>query len=163
MALDFALKGAALGFAVAAPVGPIGLLCIRHSITAGRVVGLATGMGAAIADTLYGCVAGFGLTAISRFLVEQKTWMGLVGGLFLCYLGLRTFLTKAAAEPAASGKTSVASAFLSTFLLTLTNPMTILSFMAVFAGMGLGASSDYFPRRRSWRESSSARASGGSS
>jgi len=85
MTLSFLLKGSAIGFSIAAPVGPIGLLCIRRSLVGGRQVGLATGLGAATADAGYGCVAGFGLTAVSSFLVEQKFWLGLLGGLFLCF------------------------------------------------------------------------------
>ena len=86
----------AIGFSIAAPVGPIGVLCIRRSLADGWRVGLATGLGAATADAAYGCVAAFGLTAISSFLVNQKVWLGLIGGIFLCYLGIRTFLSKPA-------------------------------------------------------------------
>src|SRR6185295_16230586 len=90
--LTFFLKGCAIGFSIAAPVGPIGVLCIRRSLAEGRLIGLATGMGAATADAMYGAVAAFGLTAISSVLVNQKIWLGLFGGVFLCYLGVRTFL-----------------------------------------------------------------------
>jgi threonine/homoserine/homoserine lactone efflux protein len=143
MALPFMLKGLAIGFSIAAPVGPVGLLCIRRSLAEGRQVGLATGLGAATADAGYGCVAGFGLTAVSSFLVGQKLWLGLIGGLFLCYLGVRTFRSCPATAPAPVRGTGLLSAYFSTFLLTLTNPMTILSFAAVFTGFGLGTSSDY--------------------
>jgi len=143
MPLSFLAKGVIIGFSIAAPVGPIGVLCIRRSLADGRKMGLATGLGAATADALYGCVAGFGLTAISSFLVGQKVWLGLLGGLFLCYLGVRTFVTKPAEKPAEAGGSGLLSAYLSTFFLTVTNPMTILSFVAVFAGFGLGASTDY--------------------
>ncbi len=142
MGPPFTLKGLAIGFSIAAPVGPIGLLCIRRSLTDGRRVGLAIGLGAATADAAYGCVAGFGLTAVSGFLVGQRFWLGLLGGLFLCYLGTRTFFTKAAQNEATLGANQVLPAYFSTLLLTLTNPMTIVSFLAVFAGLGLGASSD---------------------
>jgi len=141
--LSFLLKGMIIGFSIAAPVGPIGVLCIRRSLAEGQRMGLLTGLGAASADAAYGCIAGFGLTAISRLLLAQQIWLGLVGGLFLCYLGVRTFLsnpTHRAAEVRASG---LFSAYITTVLLTLTNPMTILSFMAVFAGLGLGKSPDY--------------------
>ena len=143
MKLSFLLKGTAIGFSIAAPVGPIGLLCIRRSLAGGRRVGLATGLGAATADAGYGCVAGFGLTAVSSFLIGHKFWLGLLGGLFLCGLGARTFLSKPAQEVAPVGGNGCLSAYLSTVLLTLTNPMTILSFAAVFAGFGLGRSPDY--------------------
>ena len=143
MALPFIIKGLAIGFSIAAPVGPIGLLCIRRSLAEGRRIGLATGLGAATADAGFGAVAGFGLTAVSSFLVGQRLWLGLLGGLFLCYLGARTFLSTPATQAAQVGSKGLLSAYLSTFLLTLTNPMTILSFAAVFTGFGLGASRDY--------------------
>ena len=140
----FFLKGLAIGFSIAAPVGPIGLLCIRRSIADGLFIGLATGLGAATADAAYGCVAGFGLTAVSSFLVGQKFWLGLIGGLFLCWLGVRSFLTRPAEQGAAPIVSSAAGpAYFITLGLTLTNPMTILSFAAVFAGFGLGAATDY--------------------
>jgi threonine/homoserine/homoserine lactone efflux protein len=143
MTTSFMLRGLAIGFSIAAPVGPIGLLCIRRSLAEGQRAGLATGLGAATADALYGCVAGFGLTAVSSFLVGQRFWLGLLGGGFLCYLGVRTFRSPPAEHAAAVGSKGLLSAYLSTFVLTLTNPMTILSFAAVFAGSGLGTSTDY--------------------
>src|ERR1700730_11776249 len=94
MAFHFFIKGLILGFAIAAPVGPIGVLCIRRSLADGQRSGLATGLGAATADAIYGCIAAFGLTAVSGFLVKQRFWLGLLGGLFLCYLGARTFFIK---------------------------------------------------------------------
>lgn len=142
MPLIFLLKGILIGFSIAAPVGPIGILCIRCSLADGRHIGLATGLGAATADAMYGCIAGFGLTAISSVLVAQKAWLGFLGGLFLCYLGLRTFITRPSENPAEVASNGLLSAYLSTFLLTATNPMTILSFVAVFAGFGLGTSTD---------------------
>jgi threonine/homoserine/homoserine lactone efflux protein len=143
MNLNFLLKGAIIGFSIAAPVGPIGILCIRRSLSDGHWIGLATGLGAATADAAYGCIAGFGLTAISTLLMAQRSWLGLLGGIFLCYLGIRTFLAKPADEGTEVRSQRAASAYLSTFVLTLTNPMTILSFIAVFAGSGLGSSPDF--------------------
>src|SRR5205085_8581760 len=99
MTPQFFFKGLVLGFAIAAPVGPIGVLCIRRSLAEGQAAGLATGLGAATADALYGCVAAFGLTVISSFLVQQRFWLGLIGGGFLCYLGVRTFFRRAAETP----------------------------------------------------------------
>jgi threonine/homoserine/homoserine lactone efflux protein len=138
------MKGIGIGFAIAAPVGPIGVLCIRRSLGEGRQIGLAIGLGAATADAAYGFVAAFGLTAISNILVGQRAGLGLVGGLFLCYLGIRTFMSKPAevAAPVRSG--GLLSAYLSTVFLTLTNPMTILSFVMLFASLGLGTAPDYF-------------------
>jgi threonine/homoserine/homoserine lactone efflux protein len=144
MPLNFLFKGIVIGISIAAPVGPIGILCIRRSFAEGRHIGLATGLGAATADAIYGAVAAFGLTVISSFLVGQRFWLTLLGGLFLCYLGIRTLTSKPSAQAARPrGGGSLASAYFSTLFLTLTNPMTILSFVAVFAGFGLGASPDY--------------------
>lgn len=135
-------RGLVIGFCIAAPVGPIGVLCIRRTLMQGRWMGLLTGLGAATADAMYGAIAGFGLTFISSVLVGQAGWLQLIGGLFLCYLGVRIWLEQPADEAAsASGKTLL-GAYASTVFLTLTNPATILSFVAVFAGLGL-ASAQY--------------------
>jgi threonine/homoserine/homoserine lactone efflux protein len=137
---SFFLKGLLLGFSIAAPVGPIGMLCIQRTVAHGRISGLVTGLGAATADGMYGAVAAFGLSAISSFLVGQQFWLRLIGGIFLLYLGVRTLLSKPAEKSAASGHRGLLSDYVSTVLLTITNPMTILSFTAVFAGLGLAAS-----------------------
>lgn len=135
--MDYWWRGALLGFAIAAPVGPIGLLCIQRTLNGGHWLGLVSGLGAATADAIYGIIAGFGLTLISAFLVEQRFWLGGVGGLFLLFLGMQTFLAKPADEAAKSQQTGLLSAYSSTLFLTLTNPMTILAFVAIFAGLGL--------------------------
>jgi threonine/homoserine/homoserine lactone efflux protein len=138
------LKGLVLGFSIAMPVGPIGVLCIHRTLARGRASGLVSGLGAATADAVYGSIAGFGLTFISGFLVRQQTWLSFAGGIFLCYLGLKTFLTPPAVQRNSEGKSGLVSAYASTFLLTLTNPMTILSFTLVFAGLGgVGADGNY--------------------
>jgi threonine/homoserine/homoserine lactone efflux protein len=143
MILNFMFKGMVVGFAIAAPVGPIGVLCIRRSLAEGRQVGLVTGLGAATADAVYGCVAAFGLTVISGFLVGHRSWLAFFGGLFLCYLGVRTFMSKPPRQGLKIRSGGLLAAYLSTLFLTLTNPTTILSFAAVFAGFGLGATPDY--------------------
>lgn len=139
--MDFSLlmRGIILGFAIAAPVGPIGLLCIQRTLSQGQLVGLASGLGAATADAFYGAVAAFGLTVVSAFLIEQQFWLALLGGLFLCYLGVRTLLSAPVEHAAEREAGSIGAAYVSTFLLTITNPMTILAFAAIFAGAGLGA------------------------
>lgn len=133
-----------LGFAIAAPVGPIGLLCIRRTLAEGRRAGIATGLGAATADAAYGAIAGFGLTAISSLLVQKQTALRLVGGFFLLYLGMRTLLARPAERPTDVQSSGLLGAYLSTLLLTLTNPLTVLSFAAAFAGLGLVAASRDF-------------------
>jgi threonine/homoserine/homoserine lactone efflux protein len=147
MDLSFLARGLLLGFSIAAPVGPIGILCIRRTLTESRLAGFASGLGAATADALYGCVAAFGLTLVSEFLLRGTSWMAWGGGAFLLWLGWRTFssappsLAGADAAPGTGRGTarSLWAAWGSTFLLTVTNPMTILSFAAVFAGLGLGS------------------------
>src|SRR5512147_439386 len=141
--MDFSLliRGLLIGFSIAAPVGPIGVLCIRRTLTDGRVSGLVSGLGAATADAMYGCVAGFGLTFISGILIDQQSWLRLFGGLFLCYLGIKTLLSKPAGQEVKVGGTGLFGSYASTFLLTVTNPMTILSFAAIFAGLGLANTS----------------------
>jgi threonine/homoserine/homoserine lactone efflux protein len=141
-ALTFLCKGLVLGFSIAAPVGPVGLLCIRRSITSGRMAGLATGLGAATADACYGAVAGFGLTSVTAFMVGERTWLSLLGGLFLCGLGVRIMRAKPDSMRS-SGETRIHSAYLSAFVVTLTNPMTILAFVGAFAGLGLAVARDY--------------------
>ncbi|HKP51723.1 MAG TPA: LysE family transporter [Chloroflexia bacterium] len=140
MDIAFLLKGLILGFSIAAPVGPIGVLCIRRTLASGFPSGILSGLGAATADAFYGGVAAFGLTFVSTFLVGGQIWLRVVGGLFLLYLGLRIFLSPPPEKPASASTRGLAGAFASTFFLTLTNPATIISFAAVFAGFGLGAS-----------------------
>lgn len=140
------LKGLIIGFAIAAPVGPIGILCIQRSLEEGFKVGLMTGLGAALADGVYGLIAGFGLTAISSLLVSHQVWIRIIGGIFLIYLGIK-IMRKPVVLRSNSEKPdrSPWHACITTFFLTLTNPATILSFIAVFAGLGLGsAGTDYF-------------------
>lgn len=144
----FFWQGLVIGFSIAAPVGPIGVLCIRHSLASGRLAGFSAGMGAASADALYALAGALGLTAVSSFLVGQQLWLRLVGGLFLCWLELRILLRRkpslAPAETFAAPVDSLQllSIYASTFGLTLSNPLTILSFAAVFAGLGLGGAGE---------------------
>ena len=129
-----------IGFSIAAPVGPIGILCIKRSLVYGRVHGLVSGLGAATADAMYGCLAGFGLAFVSNFLVSQQVYLAIIGGIFLCYLGVRSFLTPVADTSVEPEKQSLLGAYGSTFFFTVTNPVTILTFTAVFAGLGLASS-----------------------
>jgi threonine/homoserine/homoserine lactone efflux protein len=144
VASDLFLRGLAMGFSIAAPVGPIGVLCIRRTLAEGRAAGFASGLGAAVADAFYGAVSAYGLTVLTDTLTRQEHWLRLFGGVFLCYLGLKTWLAKAASEPAQPKRSNLGGAFSSTLGLTLTNPMTIISFAGVFAALGLGGpTSDY--------------------
>lgn len=133
------LKGLLIGFAIAAPVGPIGVLCIQRSLHDGFKIGLMTGLGAALADGTYGLIAGFGLSAVSSLLIAQQFWIRIIGGLFLLYLGIKLILSKPQGRSnKKSYDRSPFHACATTYLLTITNPATILSFIAIFAGLGLG-------------------------
>ncbi|HET8578944.1 MAG TPA: LysE family translocator [Methylomirabilota bacterium] len=129
-------RGVAIGFSIAAPVGPIGVLCIRRTLADGRAAGFVSGLGAAAADAVYGGIAGFGLTALASLLLSHQGAFRLVGGAFLCYLGVRTFRSRPASGATSLSGAGLTRGFGSTFLLTLTNPLTILLFAAVFAGLG---------------------------
>jgi threonine/homoserine/homoserine lactone efflux protein len=142
-------KAYALGFVIAMPVGPISALILRRTITGGIPVGVATGLGAAVADAIYGGCAAFGLSAVTAFLEGEARLLGLVGGAILLWLGIRGFVSAgrrgdAAGAPlvaAGDGReiNGLAPAFASSVALTLTNPLTILSYAAAFAGIGLAA------------------------
>jgi threonine/homoserine/homoserine lactone efflux protein len=133
------IRGLVLGFTIAAAVGPISLLCIRRTLAEGRLVGLVSGMGVATADATYGAIAAFGLTAVTDLLVDQRRVLGLAGGVFLLWLAWRTFraVPGEAATASTDGRRGLLGAYLSTLGLTLTNPMTILSFAALFVGLGV--------------------------
>ena len=134
------MQGIVLGFSIAAPVGPIGVLCIRRTLQNGFKYGLASGLGAASADAVYGMIAAAGLTLAADFLAKQQIWLGILGGAFLLFLGVRTFLSP---PPEADGQdletNKLGGDYLSTFLLTLSNPITIFSFAAMFGGLNAGS------------------------
>ena len=134
----FIVRGFLIGFSVAAVVGPIGVLCIQRTARKGFLYGLVTGLGAATADAMYGGIAGFGLTVMATFLVSQQGWIHIIGGLFLVYLGIKTVFTRPAERAATARADNFLGAYASTLLLTLTNPQTILSFAAIYAGIGVG-------------------------
>lgn len=123
MELGTLARGLLIGLSIAAPVGPIGVLCIRRTLAEGRLAGLATGLGATTADACYGAIAGFGLTVISQLLLAQEFWIRLLGGLFLCYLGLKTFVSAPSERAAAGGGHTWARAYTSALALTLTDPL----------------------------------------
>jgi len=129
-------KSLLLGLSIAAPVGPIGLLCINRTLNYGRLAGFLSGLGAATADMIYAAFAAFGFGLAVRRIVEQQTWTEIIGALFLIYIGVKIFMSKPASQAAnASGKNLI-NMFVSTWLLTMANPVTILSFTAMFAGLG---------------------------
>jgi threonine/homoserine/homoserine lactone efflux protein len=139
MDLSLLVQGFVLGFTIAAAVGPISLLVVRRTLADGRLVGLVSGLGVATADATYGAIAAFGLTALSDVLVDWRRGLGIVGGTFLLWLAWRTLRAvpgAAVAEPS-TVRQGLAAAYLSTLGLTLANPMTILSFAALFVGLGV--------------------------
>ena len=138
--MEHLLKGLAIGFSMAAPVGPINLLCLRRSLAAGRRVGFVSGLGAAAADTTYAAIAAVGLTTVTSFLVNHRPSLQFFGGLFLVLLGLHTMRTR---PPPRKEATAVhvgrlRDAFVSTYVYTLVNPLLIIVFTGVFASLGLG-------------------------
>lgn len=131
-------QGLGFGFGIAVPVGPIGLLCLRRSLHDGRLTGLVSGLGAATADALYGIVAALGLTAVTDVLLRYQQPLHLVGGFFLLGLGLLTLRAKPSGEAARTATpTGLISAYLTVFLLTLSNPMTIITFLGFFTFTGV--------------------------
>jgi threonine/homoserine/homoserine lactone efflux protein len=130
-------QGLVLGFTIAAAVGPISLLVMRRTLAHGQVYGLASGMGVATADAAYGAVAAFGLTAITSVLVGARVALALIGGAFMLYLGWKTFTSRPKEVAEATDRPGLVGAFASIFGLTITNPSTILSFAAIFAGLGV--------------------------
>ena len=146
MNLSFFIRGLLIGLSIAATVGPMSILCIQRTLNKGQLYGLVSGLGIATADGVYGCIAAFGLTLITNFLLNEQLWIRLIGGLFLIYLGIKTMLSQPPERAAALDikSNSYLGAYASTFFLTLTNPLTILSFAAIFAGIGVGSASKSF-------------------
>ena len=139
-------KGLIFGFVLAAIVGPMWVLCFRRTLEQVIAAGIASGMGVAVADAIYGAIAAFGLTAISGFLLAHSFWIGLAGVAFLAWLGVKALVAKPvdlAAGPDGAPSRSLGAAFASTLTLTLANPPTILAFTAMFAGLGLAAGANY--------------------
>ena len=137
MWLALLLKGMLVGIVIAVPAGPVGVLCIRRTIFHGRLAGFLSGLGAATADAVFGIIAAFGLTVISDVLLDYRDWLRVGGGAFLLYIGITAFT----ADPLAGTQTQrdpedLLNDYLSTFALTITNPITILAFLAIFAAIG---------------------------
>ncbi len=135
-------EGIIIGFSIAAPVGPIAILCVNRTIARGRLSGFVSGLGAATADAVYGGIAAFGVSLILNFLMEHQRVIGIIGGIFLLVLGVRIFFTKLAQQRIDDTSRTQVANFISTFILTLTNPMTLVAFAAVFAGLGITATGD---------------------
>jgi threonine/homoserine/homoserine lactone efflux protein len=141
MDLPLPVRGFLLGLSIAAVLGPIGLLCVRRTLVSGFAVGFVSGLGAATADAGYAAIAGFGVSAVATLLVDERVWLRVVGGAFLVYLGVQSMRALPAPRSTEVGATRLVAAYTSTLALTFSNPMTVLSFAAVFAGIGLGTAS----------------------
>lgn len=137
MYISLFLKGLFVGFLISTPVGPIAVLCIQRTLNRGRLHGIVSGLGAATADVVYSFVAAFGLAFISNFIIEERLWLRLVGGIFICYMGVRVLLSKSGRRVVPGDSPSYVRDYISAFFLTLTNPVTFLAFAAIFAGLGL--------------------------
>jgi threonine/homoserine/homoserine lactone efflux protein len=133
------VKGLVVGFLLAAPVGPIAVLCVHRTLAQGRLTGFLSGLGAAAADAIYGCIAALGLTLISTLLIEHRGWLQIVGGAFLCIVGVRTFFSKPVDRQGPPRWPGLVGSFFSALFMTLTNPMTFVAFAAIFASVGLGS------------------------
>ena len=144
MQLLLFFKGLAVGFAIAAPVGPVGILCIQRSLTKGVLYGLVSGMGAACADAVFGAIAAFGVSFIAEFLARELFWFQLGGACLLLALGCHGLLSKGRPPGAALEASDLAHDSLTTFLLTITNPITIFSLTAVFAAVGITTGTETF-------------------
>lgn len=140
MELIFFLKGLIIGFAMAVPIGPVGVLCIRKTLAEGHSRGMIIGVGAATADSLFGIIAAFGLTFISDVIATQHLWLSLAGGVVLLILGIRTLTLKRKDPVDRLDNKGWLGSYISAFFLALTNPLTIFAFIAVFAVFGLGHS-----------------------
>ena len=143
MNVSFYIRGLLIGLSIAATVGPMSVLCIQRTVNKGQLYGFISGLGIATADGVYGSIAAFGLTLITNFLLNEQIWIRLIGGLFLIYLGIKTMLSRPSERAVTLDmkSNSYIAAYTSTFFLTLTNPLTILSFAAIFAGIGVGSTS----------------------
>lgn len=138
MPVELLIQGALSGFAIAAPVGPINVLCIRRTLADGFGRGLASGLGAAVADTLFGAIAAFGVASVMAFLTQWEGPLSLIGGIVLMLLGFRGLVVAPPVDDGRGSGVGLFGAFASTFGMTIANPMTVLSFLAVFAAIGIG-------------------------
>lgn len=139
MLAELFLKGLITGLIIAAPFGPIGILCIQRALSNGFKIGVMTGLGAALADGTYGIIAGYGLTAISSLVVKEQFWIRIVGGIILLCLGIKLLIRTPVQELSDNYEHSSWHAFGTSYFLTLSNPATFIVLLAIFAGLGLGA------------------------
>ncbi|HEX3879832.1 MAG TPA: LysE family transporter [Bryobacteraceae bacterium] len=141
-AIELLLRGAAAGVAISAPVGPVNVLCASRTLSKGWFSGLISGLGAAAADTFYGAIAGFSISIVISFLIRQQSKLRFFGGILLILLGIWYYFKRPAPLSKDGEGEATHSDFVTTFLLNLTNPTTVLSFLAVLAVLGLSEQRD---------------------
>ncbi len=130
------LRYVAAGFTLCAPIGPIGLLCLKKSIVEGRLAGFISILGASTMDGFYCVIAGLGVACLSDFLTNEKGTVALVGGIAISFVGIKIFVSKSNESKESSLSRRLGHAFVTSLLLMLTNPFPILVFAAVFASLG---------------------------
>ena len=138
MDLDLPLRGLAAGFIIAAPVGPVNVLCIQRTLEKGWKPGIVAGLGAAFADSFYGGIAGFSISIIIQFLIQEEFWFRLIGGILLMAIGVVYYFKPPLSIEAGQNGAAANSDFASALVLTMANPTTVLSFLTVLATLGLG-------------------------
>jgi threonine/homoserine/homoserine lactone efflux protein len=136
--LTLLAKGMLAGLAISVPVGPVNVLCVSRTLTKGRAAGLMSGFGAATADAFYGSIAGFSISFVIRFLIREEHWIRMWGGILLMAIGLAYYFKPPHQLGKENGASSNQANYISTLLLTLTNPTSVLSFLAILAALGLG-------------------------
>jgi threonine/homoserine/homoserine lactone efflux protein len=134
MSIYLLMQGILMGLVVAVPVGPLGLLCINRALMMGPTCGLFSGLGVATADALAAGIAALGITLVAGFLVTHQLALRLIGGIFLCILGYKIYKTEPVAQAPMKNFNGLLGAYVTTLFLTLSNPVTILSFVAIYAG-----------------------------
>lgn len=144
MALYLLLEGVVIGIIVAVPVGPLGILCIHRALSMGPILGLFSGLGVASGDALAAGIAALGISLVSNFLGAHQIMIRFFGGLFLCYIGYKIYKTTPTDQPSAGKINGHFGAYATTFLLTISNPATILSFFAIYAGWGVESLSGHY-------------------
>ncbi len=144
MPIHLLIEGVLIGIVVAVPVGPLGLLCINRALATGALCGLFSGLGVATADALAAGLAALGISLVSGFLTDHQVLLRLVGGIFLCYLGVKIYQTKPTQQTPTGDVNGLLGAYVTTFLLTFSNPVTILSFIAIYAGWQVESLSGHY-------------------
>jgi threonine/homoserine/homoserine lactone efflux protein len=144
MTLNLLFLGIIIGLMVAVPVGPLGLLCVNRALSRGPLHGLFSGMGVATADALGAGISALGMTLVSDFLMDHQMFLRTGGGLFLCYLGIKIYRTKPATRVPLNEGGSLARSYATTFFITVSNPVTFLSFVAIYAGWGVQSLSGHY-------------------